>query len=104
MGRKQEFLGAFFSERFKESYAQLSHDRQKGADKVILALMKQESTPGMRIKPIQPDKFYDEARINDADRLVFRVDRGTVWVADVVVHDHIGRYGKEVVGLFTPRR
>lgn len=100
MARKQEFLGAEFSNRFKESYAELSHDRQKGADKVILALMKQEPTPGMRIKPIEPEKYYCEARVNHGDRLVYRVDGGRVWIVDVVVHDDIGRYGKKAAGLF----
>lgn len=100
MARKKEFLGAEFSDRFKESYAVLSHDRQKGVDKVILALMKQEVTPGMRVKPIEPEKFYYEARINDGDRLVHRVEAGRLWVVDVVSHDDIGRYGKKMAGLF----
>ena len=100
MARKAEFLGAEFSRRFRESYARLSHDRQKGADKVILALMKQELTPGMRVKPILPEKYYGEARINDADRLIHRVEGGKVWLVDVVAHDDVGRYGKEVGDLF----
>lgn len=100
MARKQRFFRAEFSDRFKESYAALSHERQKGADKVILALMKQETTSGMRVKPIQPEKYYQEARINDGDRLVFRIGEDTVWFVDVVVHDHIGRYGKKAHGLF----
>ena len=100
MARKKEFSGAEFSDRFKESYACLSHDRQKGADKVILALMKQEITPGMRIKPIEPEKYYNEARINAGDRLVHRIEGGKVWIVDVVSHDDIGRYGKALKGLF----
>jgi type II secretory pathway component PulC len=100
VARKKEFLGAEFSNRFKESYAALSHDRQKGADKVILALMMQEVTPGMRVKPIEPEKYYNEARINDGDRLVHRVEGGKLWVVDVVAHDDIGRYGKKIAGLF----
>lgn len=100
MARKKEFLGAEFSDRFRESYAALSHDRQKGVDKVILALMKQEVTPGMRVKPIEPEKYYNEARINDGDRLVHRLEGGKVWIVDVVAHDDIGRYGKALRGLF----
>jgi hypothetical protein len=100
VARKKSFLGAEFSDRFKESYVKLSHDRQKGADKVIIALMKQEVTPGMRIKPIEPEKYYNEARINDGDRLVHRMEGGKVWIVDVVPHDDIGRYGKEISGLF----
>ena len=99
MARKKEFLGAEFADRFKESYAALSHDRQKAVDKVILALMKQEVTSGMRVKPIQPEKYYNEARINDGDRLVHRIEDGKVWILDVVAHDDIGRYGKRIRGL-----
>lgn len=98
MARKKGFLAAEFSNRFQESYAALSHDRQKAVDKVVLALMKQDVTPGMRVKPIQPEKYYREARINDGDRLVYRIDEGKLWVIDVVSHDDIVRYGKKVKG------
>ncbi len=92
MARKQVFLGAEFSDRFKESYARLSHDRQKGADKAILALMKQKATPGMRLRPVEPEKYYSEARINQGDRLIYRIDGGRLRVVDVVTHDEISRY------------
>lgn len=101
MARKATFLGAAWSDRFRESYAGLSHDRQKGADKVALALIKQEITPGMRVKPIEPEKYYQEARISSGDRIIFRVEGGTVWFVDVVTHDDIGKYGKKFAG---PRR
>jgi hypothetical protein len=100
VAKKRRFLGAEFSDRFRTSYAKLSHDRQKGADKVIIALMKQEPTPGMRIKPIEPEKFYNEARVNSGDRLVHRVEAGKLWIVDVIPHDDIGRYGKRIGGLF----
>lgn len=103
MARKATFLGAEWSGRFAESYPRLSHDRQKGVDKVALALIKQEVTPGMRLKPIEPEKYYNEARINDGDRLVFRIEDGRVWFVDVVAHDDIGRYGRHVAGLFRDR-
>jgi len=98
VARKKDFLGCDFSSRFKESYAALSYDRQKGADKVILALMKQEATPGMRVKPIEPEKYYREARINDGDSLVHRTDGARLWIVDVVAHDDIGRDGKKPKG------
>lgn len=100
MARKQAFLGAEWSTRFKESYPRLSSDRQRGTDRVVLALMKQDITPGMRIKPVEPEKYYHEARINEGDRLIFRIEGGKVWFVDVVPHDDIGRYGKRVPGLF----
>ena len=79
MARKQGFLAADFSKQFDETYAALQHQQQSGADKVILALLKGQPTPGMRIKPIEPDKYYHEARINDGDRLVHRIEGGTVY-------------------------
>ncbi len=96
MARKATFLNAEFSDRFRESYERLSHDRQRGVDKAIVSLMKQETTPGMRVKPIMPEKYYNEARINDGDRLIHRVGNGKLWVVDVVTHDDIGRYGRKL--------
>lgn len=99
MARLQEFLAAEFSKRFEKSYAGLTAGQQNGVDKAVIALLKRKPTPGMRIKPIQPDKYYDEARINNGDRLIHRIDSGTLWVVDVVPHDDIDRYGRKVEGL-----
>jgi Txe/YoeB family toxin of Txe-Axe toxin-antitoxin module len=95
MARKQTFLTAKWSERWKVSYAQLSSDRQVACDKAAIALIKQTSSPGLHIKPIHPDKYYSEARINSGDRIVFRVAEGTILFIDVVKHDDISRYGKK---------
>lgn len=92
MARKQTFRSSQWSEPFCESYANLQQDQRKGADKVILALIKNAITGGMRVKPIQPDKYYFEARINDGDRLIFRESDNTIWFIDIVVHDDIARY------------
>lgn len=100
MVRGKPFLAADWSDRFRGSYAKLSADRQRGVDKTALALIKQEITPGMRVKPIRPEKYYSEARINRADRLIFRIESDTVWFVDVVEHDDIGRYGKRLRDLF----
>jgi hypothetical protein len=100
VARRQKFLAAEFSKRFEKSYAALTVAEQNGVDKAVIALLKRRPTPGTRIKPIQPDKYYNEARINDGDRLVHRVDSGTLWIVDVVAHDDIGRYGRRVEGLF----
>ena len=70
------------------------HAQQHGVDKVVMALLKQQPTPGMRVKPIEPEKFYYEARVNDGDRVIHRVHDGTVYFVDIVVHDEIGTYGK----------
>jgi len=100
VARRQKFLAAEFSKRFETSYAGLTVVQQNGVDKAVIALLKRKPTPGMRIKPIQPDKYYDEARINDGDRLVHRIESDTLWVVDVVAHDDIDRYGRKVDGLF----
>lgn len=100
MARRQKFLAAEFSKRFEKSYGGLSVAQQNGVDKAVIALLKRKPTPGMRIKPIQPDKFYDEARINEGDRLVHRIESDTLWVVDVVKHDDIDRYGREIKGMF----
>jgi hypothetical protein len=81
-----------FPERMRQ------HAEQQGADRVAIALMKREPTPGMRVKPIEPDKYYREARINDGDRTIFREDAGTVLFVDVVPHDDIGKYGRKPPG------
>jgi hypothetical protein len=98
MARKQVFLAAVWSETWKESYARLSAERQTACDHAALALIKQISSPGLRIKPIQPAKFYLEARINSGDRIVFRLAEGTVFFVDVVTHDDIARYGRQPAG------
>ena len=94
MARKQTFLAAVWSDLWKESYAKLSTDRQAACDDAVMALIKQVSSSGLRIKPIQPAKYYLEARINSGDRIVFRLEEGTVVFVDVVAHDDISRYGK----------
>lgn len=94
MARKHEFLNADFAKTFEEAYAKLQTHQQGGCDKVIIALLEREPTPGMRVRSIEPDKYYAEARINDGDRLIHRVQDGTLIVYDVVTHDEIGKYGK----------
>jgi hypothetical protein len=98
MARKQAFLAAIWSETWQESYTKLSAERQEACDHAALALIKQIPSPGLRIKPIQPAKFYLEARINSGDRIVFRIAEGTVFFVDVVTHDDIARYGRRPAG------
>jgi translation initiation factor IF-1 len=59
---------------------------------VIEALARQEPTPGMRVKPILPGRFYSEVRISSGDRLIFRTSRGILHLIDVVTHDDFVRY------------
>ena len=79
MPRKQIFLTAVWSEQWKASYPELSSDRQTACDEAVISLIKQTSSPGLRIKPIHPEKYYLEARINSGDRIVFRVEDGTIF-------------------------
>ncbi|HEY0558193.1 MAG TPA: hypothetical protein VGG20_28335 [Thermoanaerobaculia bacterium] len=96
MARKQTFLAAVWSDLWKERYAKLSSERQTACDEAAMALIKQSASSGLRIKPIQPAKYYLEARINSGDRIVFRLAEGTIFFVDVVAHDDIARYGKRV--------
>lgn len=98
MARKQPFLTAVWSERWKESYADPSADGQAACDDATIALIKQQLSSGLRVKPIQPDKYYLEARMNSGDRIVFRVEEGTIFFVDVVKHDDISRYGRRPKG------
>ncbi|HKI05094.1 MAG TPA: hypothetical protein VKK31_24150 [Thermoanaerobaculia bacterium] len=94
MARKQTFLSATWSESWQESYAKLSSERQAACDEAAIALIKQTQSSGLRVKPIHPEKHYLEARINSGDRIVFRLEKGTIFFVDIVHHDDIGRYGK----------
>jgi hypothetical protein len=94
MGRASTFLSAFWSERWKASYGELTPERQVSCDRAVLSLVKRESPPGLRVKPIQPEKYYMEARISSGDRIVFRVEGGAIYFVDVVKHDDIERYGR----------
>ena len=94
MGRTSTFLSAFWSERWKSSYGELTLERQASCDRAVLALIKRESPPGLRVKPIQPEKYYLEGRISSGDRIVFRVEGGAVYFVDIVAHDDIERYGR----------
>ena len=100
MARKKAFSGAEWSRRWDKSYQNLNHEQQKGVDKIVIALLKQQPTPGMRIKPVEPEKYYNEARANDGDRVIHRIEGGKVWFVDIVAHDDIGRYGQALKGLF----
>lgn len=94
MATKQTFLIARWSERFKESYAALAPQRQAACDEAAIALIKRKSSPGLRLKPIHPDKYYSEARISSGDRIVFRIEEETILFVDVVKHDDIARYAR----------
>ena len=97
MARRQVFLTARWSERWQVNYPSLAADRQSSCDRAMIALIKRQVTPGLRIKPIHPDKYYLEARISSGERIVFRVDGDTIFFADVVPHDEIGRYGRRPI-------
>lgn len=94
MARARRFLDADFSDQWQKSYPTLQSTDQKGIDRAVMALLKGEATPGMRIEPIEPEKYHFEARVNAGDRIVHRIEGGTVYFIDIVPHDQIGKYGK----------
>ncbi len=93
MAQKHTFLNAEFSGQWKESYQKLQIQQKNGADKVVIALLKRMPTPGMRVKPIEPSKYYYEAQCTDGDRVIHRTNGDVVYFVDIVPHDHISRYG-----------
>jgi hypothetical protein len=85
---------ALFTEQWWDSYGRLPSDRQSSCDRAVMALIKGTQSAGLNVKPILPEKHYLEARISSGDRVVFRVEAGTIAFLDVVSHDEIGRYGR----------
>jgi hypothetical protein len=91
---KQEFLSAFFTETWKRSYGVLSAELRAACDGRLVSLIKKESSPGLQVKPIQPEKHYFEARITSGYRVIFRIEGGAIYFIDVVRHDDIARYSR----------
>jgi mRNA-degrading endonuclease RelE of RelBE toxin-antitoxin system len=87
-------LPVVFSERFRKSYQDLPQSFVVSCDRAVQALANQRPTPGMRAKPILPDKHYFEARISSGHRLIFRIEEGLLHLVDVVTHDDIARYSR----------
>jgi hypothetical protein len=94
MIRRQVFLTAHWSEKWQMSYPALSPDRQSSCDRAMVALIKRQDSPGLRIKPILPDKFFLEARISSGERIVFRIEGGAIFFVDLIAHHEIDRYGR----------
>lgn len=95
MSRRIAFLAAEFSAQWDKSYDDLPANKQEETDEVVMALLKSQPTHGMRVKPIQPDKHYHEARISSGDRVVYRVQEGVCRFVDIVPHDLIDKYGRK---------
>jgi|SRR5271165_3464357 len=87
-------LTLVFSRRFEKSYARLSEEAQSECRDALEALRLEQKSSGLRVKPIQPTKYYLEARMNRGDRIIFRREGDQLLIADVVSHDEIDRYGR----------
>lgn len=87
-----------FSERWERSFRSLDTERRAGCIKAVLALISGRTTPGLRIKPILPERYFLEARIDRGDRIIFRIEGEAISFIDVVKHDDIGRYGRRPRG------
>lgn len=87
-------LEVSYGSRFEQRLRRLPEARRSSCLRVIEALARQEPTPGMRVKPILPGRFYSEARISSGDRLIFRTSQGILHLIDVVTHDDIVRYAE----------
>jgi hypothetical protein len=89
---------AFFTDRWRRTVGKLSAERLAGCERAVLRLLDELNRPGLRVKPILPDKYYFEARIDRGDRIIFRIDGETIFFIDVVTHDDIGRYSRRPRG------
>ncbi len=98
MKPRTRFLPAVFVGRWNESYANLIADLQTASDRAVVELIKQQYSSGLRVKPIHPEKYYLEARISSGHRIIFRIEKGTIYFVDVVSHDDISRYGRRPRG------
>jgi len=94
VARKQAFLDVEWSDDWRESYARLPAVRHASCDRAVIELIKRQSSSGLRIKPVLPDKYFMEARISGGDRIIFRLEGERIVFVDVVAHDEIGRYGR----------
>jgi hypothetical protein len=89
---------ASFTDRWRRTVAELSAERRAACERAVLRLLGESNTQGLSVKPILPDKYYLEARIDRGDRIVFRIDGETMYFIDVVKHDDIGRYSRRPRG------
>lgn len=88
----RKLLGVSRDPRFDKRLRSLPTPRREACARVIEALVRQEPPPGMRVRPILPDRHYLEARLSSGDRLIFRVEASVLHLIDVVSHDDIARY------------
>ena len=94
MSGRLRFRNATFGDKWPKSYLALDPLRRRPCDSAVIALLKTDPSPGLRIHPILPSKYFSEARINSGDRIVFRLDGDAIVFVDVVAHDHVDRYAQ----------
>lgn len=87
-------LVAKYWDRFRRKYILLSPARRASCSRAIDLLAGREASPGLRVKPILPDKYFYEARISGGDRLIFHIAAGAIYFVDIVPHDDIDRYSR----------
>ena len=92
MGARPAVRQATWTERWWKSQGRLPAARQASCDRVVM-LIEGQDLPGIRVKPIQPDKHYSEARVSSGDRIVFRGEGSGLCFVDIVSHDDISGAG-----------
>lgn len=86
------FSEALLTGRFKKSYKKLHPNAQKQCDQAVKQVIDDPTYSGLKAKPIKPTKIYWEARINRADRLVYKPYGETVHFLDILNHDDLSKY------------
>ena len=92
--RGVRFRDATFTRAWQKSYDALDPACRRQCDTALRALIKGEHTPGLRIHPILPSRYFLEARINSDDRIVFRIQEDTIFFVEIVRHDDLYRYSQ----------
>jgi Txe/YoeB family toxin of Txe-Axe toxin-antitoxin module len=86
------FSDAYFTDRFERSYGKLHPNVQRQCDEAVKQVFEDPTYRGLKAKPIKPSKIYWEARINRADRLVYKPEATEVYFMDIVCHDELSKY------------
>lgn len=77
--------------QFERAYRRLSKEDQDRADKALSLLVKDVRYPGLRVKKIRGTVDIFEARVSDALRLTFQLEKDLLVLRVIGRHDQVLR-------------
>ncbi len=80
--------------RFIRAYRRLTPPWQEHCDATVRLLLQDPSHRRLRLRPIEPAGFYEEARVAIGGKLILMPHGDTVYVLDVVTPVEAARYGR----------